>query len=151
MWLAQPMRTSPCGSVSSLLGQSRCEKQEGVGLKGGREKGEFAQCTTHKFTPSAFSHTVHYPFCTTPLSLPPLYHPFTFSIFPFFSHKCNFPFQLNPALLRFPTACFCTTIRSNYSKTNTPVLISYITLASLQMFSSSWNQVQVVQIYRHVL
>lgn len=29
MWLTQPMRTSPSGSVWSLLGQSGCEKQEG--------------------------------------------------------------------------------------------------------------------------
>lgn len=81
------LRTNLSGTVWSLLGQSRCEKR---GVKGRERKKGFAQSTSCKFSPSsAFSHTVHYPSCTTFLSVSASCASsaaFKFSISPFFSN-----------------------------------------------------------------
>lgn len=75
MWLPQPMRTSPSGSVWSLLGQSRCEKQGGGGFRGREgEKGVSSEYQSQIFTLLSF-HTHNIPLTQRLwLSLPPLYH-----------------------------------------------------------------------------
>lgn len=120
------------------------------GVKGRERKRQFAQSTSRKFSPSsAFSHTLsllhNVSVCLCLLCFVCCFHILCFPLF--FLTNVTFHSLLNPSPLCFPTACFCNTIRLNQTETNTPVMIFYITLASLLMFSSSWNWVQVVQIY----
>lgn len=106
MWLPQPIRTSPSGSVWGLLGQSRCEQREGGG------KGVSTEFQSHIFTLLSV-HTYIIPLAQRLwLSLPPLYHVlsahFVFSPF-FFKHYSSLLIKsiaASPSCSAFPPLAF---------------------------------------------